>query len=79
MWFYPSNSQQLAPTVGQGFKQIKVPWVRLSGNNFELWKVKMEAILMVEKMDKTWSVVIRCLKGKKLKEIAMKVGLERRW
>jgi hypothetical protein len=34
---------------------------------------------MVEKMDKTWSVVIRCLKGKKLMEIAMKVGLERRW
>ena len=48
--------------------------MRLSGNNFELWKVKMEAILMVEKMDKTWSVVIRCLEGKKLKEIAMKVG-----
>ena len=53
--------------------------MRLSGNNFELWKVKMEAILMFEKMDKTWSVVIRYLKGKKLKEIAMKVGLERRW
>ena len=74
-----TKSQQLAPTVGQGFKQIKAPWVRLSGNNFELWKVKMEAILMVEKMDKTWSVVIRYLKGKKLKEIAMKVSLERRW
>ena len=74
-----TNSQQLAPTVGHGFKQIKAPWVKLSGNNLELWKVKMEAILMVEKMDKTGSVVIRCLKGKKLKEIAMKVGLERRW
>ena len=52
--------------------------MKLSGNNFELWKVKMEAILMVEKMDKTWSVVIRYLKGKKLMEIAMKVSLERR-
>ena len=65
--------------MGQGFKQIKVPWVKLSGNNFELWKVKMEAILMFGMMDKTWSVVIRCLKGKKLKEIAMKVSLERQW
>jgi hypothetical protein len=27
----------------------------------------MEAILMVEKMDKTWSVIIRCLEGKKAK------------
>ena len=53
--------------------------MRLSGNNFELWKVKMEAILMFGMMDKIWSVVIRCLEGKKLKEIAMKVGLERRW
>ena len=69
--FLVSNSQQLASTVGQGFKQIKVPWVKLSGNNFELWKVKMEAILMVEKMDKTWSVVIRCLEDKKVKEIAV--------
>jgi hypothetical protein len=25
-----SNLQQLALTVGQGFKQIKAPWVRLS-------------------------------------------------
>ena len=64
---------------GARVNRIKAPWVKLSGNNFELWKVKREAILMVEKMDKTWSVVIRCLEGKKLKEIAMKFDLERRW
>jgi hypothetical protein len=63
------------PTIGahRGARvnRIKTPWVKLSGNNFELWKVKMEAILMVEKMDKTWSVVIRCLEDKKVKEIAV--------
>ncbi|MCI86681.1 hypothetical protein A2U01_0107962, partial [Trifolium medium] len=39
----------------------------------------MKAILMAEMMDKTWSVVIRCLGDKDLMEIAMKVSLERRW
>ena len=51
----------------------------LSKSNLELWKVKMEAILMFGMMDKTWSVVIRCLEDKRLMEIAKKVGLERRW
>ncbi|PNX86559.1 hypothetical protein L195_g042638 [Trifolium pratense] len=37
------------------------------------------AILMSEMMDKTLHVVIRCLGGKKLMEIAMKFSLERRW
>ncbi|MCI58565.1 hypothetical protein A2U01_0079820, partial [Trifolium medium] len=32
----------------------------LSEDNLKLWKV-VEAILMSETMDKTWSVVIRCL------------------
>ncbi|MCI50006.1 hypothetical protein A2U01_0071250, partial [Trifolium medium] len=52
----------------------------LSGDNLELWKVKMGAILMFGMMDKTWSVVIRCLEGKKLMEIAKKkdISLERR-
>ncbi|MCI60203.1 hypothetical protein A2U01_0081458, partial [Trifolium medium] len=50
----------------------------LFGDNLELWKVKVEAILMVGMMGKTWSVVIRCLGGKKLMEIAMKISLERR-
>jgi hypothetical protein len=51
---------------------------RLSEHHLELWKVKMEAILMVEKIDITWSVVIWCLQDKELMEIA-KVSLERRW
>ncbi|MCI49375.1 hypothetical protein A2U01_0070619, partial [Trifolium medium] len=52
----------------------------LSESNLELWKVKIEAILMVGMTDKTWSVVIRCLEDKELMEIAnKKVGLERRW
>ncbi|MCI92835.1 hypothetical protein A2U01_0114132, partial [Trifolium medium] len=38
----------------------------------------MEATLMFELMDKTWSVVIRCLVDKKLMEMAKKVGLKRR-
>jgi hypothetical protein len=50
----------------------------LSGDNLELWKVKMEVILMVEKMDKTSSVVIWCLEDKDLMDFT-KVGLERRW
>ncbi|PNX64297.1 hypothetical protein L195_g062047, partial [Trifolium pratense] len=55
----------------------------LSGNNWELWKVKIRAraISMSGMMDKTWCVVIRCLGGKKLMEIAMvknRVSLERR-
>ncbi|PNX57833.1 hypothetical protein L195_g058890, partial [Trifolium pratense] len=37
------------------------------------------AILRFGMMDKTWRVVIRCVRGKKLMEIAMKIGLERRW
>jgi hypothetical protein len=37
----------------------------------------METIIMVENMDITWSVVIRCLENKELMEIA-KVVLERR-
>ncbi|PNX74290.1 hypothetical protein L195_g030206 [Trifolium pratense] len=49
----------------------------LSECNLELWKVKMEAILMFEMMSKTWSVVIRRLEDKELMEIAKKVGLER--
>ncbi|PNX67300.1 hypothetical protein L195_g063452, partial [Trifolium pratense] len=51
----------------------------LSESNLELWKAKMEAILMFEMMGKTWSVVTRCLEDKELMEIAKKVGLERRW
>ncbi|MCI61831.1 hypothetical protein A2U01_0083088, partial [Trifolium medium] len=51
----------------------------LSDSNLELWKVKMEAILMVGMMDKTWSVVFRCLEDKELMEIVKKkVGLKRR-
>ncbi|MCI65398.1 hypothetical protein A2U01_0086656, partial [Trifolium medium] len=50
----------------------------LSGDNLEFWKV-VKAILMSEMMDKTWRVFIRCLGGKKLMEIAMKINLERRW
>ncbi|MCI32320.1 hypothetical protein A2U01_0053533, partial [Trifolium medium] len=42
--------------------------VGLSGDNFELWKVKMKAILMFRMMDKTWSVVIWCLEDKELME-----------
>ncbi|PNX62689.1 hypothetical protein L195_g061267, partial [Trifolium pratense] len=38
----------------------------------------MKAILMFGMMDKTWSVVIRCLDDKELMEMAKKVGLERR-
>ncbi|MCI76724.1 hypothetical protein A2U01_0097994 [Trifolium medium] len=38
----------------------------LSGDNLELWKMKMKAILMFEMMDKIWSVVIRCLEDKKV-------------
>ncbi|MCI92543.1 hypothetical protein A2U01_0113839, partial [Trifolium medium] len=33
---------------------------------------------MSEMMDKTWRVVNRCLGGKKLMEIAMKISLEMR-
>jgi hypothetical protein len=52
----------------------------LSGDNLELWKVKMEAILLFGMMDKTRSVVIRCPEDKKVMEIAKKkVGLERWW
>ncbi|MCI63145.1 hypothetical protein A2U01_0084402, partial [Trifolium medium] len=51
---------------------------RLSGDNLELWKVKVKAIIMAGMMDKTWNVVIRCLGDKELMEIAMKISLERR-
>ncbi|MCI38641.1 hypothetical protein A2U01_0059869, partial [Trifolium medium] len=44
----------------------------LSRENFELWKVKMEAILMFGLMDKTWSVVIGCLRDKELSEMTLK-------
>ncbi|MCI62855.1 hypothetical protein A2U01_0084112, partial [Trifolium medium] len=78
-------SQQLAPTVGQ-LEQFEVSTMGsksdiegLSKSNLELWKVKMEAILMFGMIDKTWSVVIRCLEDKELMEIAKNVGLERRW
>jgi hypothetical protein len=40
--------------------------------------VNIEAILMFGMMDKTWSVVIRCLEDKKLMEIVKKVSLEKR-
>ncbi|MCI59642.1 hypothetical protein A2U01_0080897, partial [Trifolium medium] len=50
----------------------------LSGDNLELWKVKVETILMAGMMDKTWSVVIRCLGDKELMEIAKDIILERR-
>jgi hypothetical protein len=52
----------------------------LSENKLEWWKVKMEVILMFGMMDKTWSVVIRCLEDKELMEIVNeKVSLKRRW
>ena len=84
VWFSP-NSQQLAPTVGQ-LEQFEASTMGsksdiegLSESNLELWKVKMEAILMFGMMDKTWSVVTRCLEDKKLMEMVKMVGLERRW
>ncbi|MCI74862.1 hypothetical protein A2U01_0096126, partial [Trifolium medium] len=74
------------PTVGQS-EQFEVSTMgskweieRLFESNLELWKVKMESILIVGMMDKTWSVVIRFLEEKELMEMAKKkVGLERRW
>ncbi|MCI58306.1 hypothetical protein A2U01_0079560, partial [Trifolium medium] len=41
----------------------------------------VKAILMSEMMDKTWRVVIRCLGGIELMEIAKKnkISLERQW
>ncbi|PNX56875.1 hypothetical protein L195_g058420, partial [Trifolium pratense] len=62
-----TNSQQLAPTVGQS-EQFEVSTIvskwdieGISRSNLELWKVKMEAILMFRVMGKTWSVVTWCL------------------
>ncbi|MCI60684.1 hypothetical protein A2U01_0081940, partial [Trifolium medium] len=69
------NSQQLAPTVGQSEQsEVSVMGSKwdiegLSESNLELWKVKIEAILRVGMMDKTWSDVIRCLEDKELMEM----------
>ncbi|MCI96902.1 hypothetical protein A2U01_0118202, partial [Trifolium medium] len=52
----------------------------LSESNLELWKVKMEAVLMFGMMGRTWSIVIRCLEDKELMDmVKKKVGLERQW
>jgi hypothetical protein len=55
---FSSNSQQLAPTVGHGSKEIKYhgsKWdiEKFTGDNdFGLWKVKMESVLIHQKCEK---------------------------
>ncbi|WVZ00077.1 hypothetical protein V8G54_026146 [Vigna mungo] len=73
-------TQQLAPTVGQGFKNsqgamaTKFDVEKFNGaNDFGLWKIKMEAILIQQGCDealKGESAIILCLGDKVLREVA---------
>ncbi|WVZ05356.1 hypothetical protein V8G54_018702 [Vigna mungo] len=89
-WFSRNapRTQQLAPTAGQGFKNsqgamaTKFDVEKFNGaNDFGLWKIKMEAILIQmsgamtqeekKKMgDKARSAIILCLGDKVLREVA---------